>query len=106
VQVQTVFNPLTNPVINFGNGTITTNLAPIQGTTKTQVGWTAGAGFEFALAANWSAKAEYMYFDLGEDRFAVDPPFVEDVHTKGNIVRVGVNYHFNPVIAPVVSARY
>jgi opacity protein-like surface antigen len=101
VQVQTVFNPLTNPLI-FG----ITNPAPIQGTTNTQVGWTAGAGFEFALAANWSAKAEYMYFDLGDDRFAVDPPFVEDVHTKGNIVRVGVNYHFNPVIAPVVSARY
>ena len=31
----------------------------------TQVGWTAGAGLEFAFAPNWTAKAEYLYADLG-----------------------------------------
>ena len=28
-------------------------------------GWTAGAGFEYAVARNWSLKAEWLYVDLG-----------------------------------------
>src|SRR6202050_100267 len=39
------------------------NGGPFQSTT--QVGWTAGAGLEFAFAPNWTAKAEYLYADLG-----------------------------------------
>ena len=31
---------------------------------QTQFGWTAGAGVEFAISGNWSAKAEYDYIDL------------------------------------------
>jgi outer membrane immunogenic protein len=31
----------------------------------TRVGWTAGGGFEYAFAGNWSAKVEYLYVDLG-----------------------------------------
>lgn len=30
-----------------------------------RTGWTAGAGVEYALARNWSAKFEYRYTDLG-----------------------------------------
>ena len=33
--------------------------------TKTKVGWTAGAGVEWAFAGPWSAKLEYLYADLG-----------------------------------------
>lgn len=31
---------------------------------ETRVGWTAGAGLEYALGANWSVKAEYLHVDL------------------------------------------
>jgi outer membrane immunogenic protein len=31
----------------------------------TRFGWTAGAGLEWMFAPNWSAKAEYLYYDLG-----------------------------------------
>jgi opacity protein-like surface antigen len=31
----------------------------------TKVGWTVGAGIEQKLSANWSAKAEFRYVDLG-----------------------------------------
>ena len=31
----------------------------------TQLGWTAGAGGEWAITNNWSVKGEYLYFDLG-----------------------------------------
>jgi outer membrane immunogenic protein len=32
---------------------------------QTRVGWTAGAGVEWAFADNWTAKLEYLYVDLG-----------------------------------------
>ena len=34
-------------------------------TSTTRAGWTAGAGGEWMFAPNWSAKAEYLYVDLG-----------------------------------------
>ena len=32
---------------------------------NTQVGYTAGGGFEWMFLPNWSAKAEYIYYNLG-----------------------------------------
>jgi outer membrane immunogenic protein len=57
-------------------------------------GWTAGGGFEFGFASNWTAKVEYLYMDLGSSS-ASPPFFVEGDYGKNNIVRVGVNYLFN-----------
>lgn len=34
--------------------------------TKTLVGWTAGAGFEWAIADGWFSRGEYRYTDLGK----------------------------------------
>lgn len=95
---------------------------------RTLVGWTAGAGVEWMFASNWSAKLDYLYYDLGrmqmyggaavQVRNAVGP-FGQgtpqgDIATvtgqnvsarfNGNILRAGVNYHFDwsdsaPVIA-------
>jgi outer membrane immunogenic protein len=70
---------------------------------KTKVGWTAGAGAEWMFAQNWSAKLEYLYLDLGSDSAigSFAPPVPPQVqvgytwHTRENIARVGVNYHFN-----------
>ena len=60
---------------------------------ETQTGFTVGAGFEFGITRNVSAKAEYLYYNLGTDRFDVSGLPV-DVETTGNLVRVGVNYRF------------
>ena len=60
-------------------------------------GWTVGGGMEFALTDRWSAKAEYMHYDLGSDHFRVDSGLVAKAETEGNIVRIGLNLHFNPV---------
>jgi outer membrane immunogenic protein len=72
---------------------------------KTKVGWTAGAGAEWMFARNWSAKLEYLYVDLGSASAIGDltvnqvlhPPLAVGYtwHTRENIARVGVNYHFN-----------
>jgi outer membrane immunogenic protein len=78
---------------------------------STRVGWTVGAGGEYALGDGWSFKAEYLYVDLGRSTvtstnltaFAVTFPtnvFTHSADHKANIVRVGVNYKFGgPVIA-------
>ena len=67
----------------------------------TKVGWTLGGGAEFALAGNWTAKAEYLYFDLGKETLdglpvPANPPFhvQSEFKLNGHIVRVGVNYKF------------
>ena len=70
-------------------------------------GYTVGAGLEYMFAPNWSAKAEYMYYDFGASRF-VNPTqlvsfgtFRNDDHT----VKVGLNYRFN-VGGLMAPARY
>ncbi len=71
----------------------------------TRVGWTLGAGFEYAFTDRVSAKLEYLYFDLGNNGYNVTPvvatgaklPQVWNASTgaTGNIIRVGVNFKFN-----------
>jgi outer membrane immunogenic protein len=65
----------------------------------TNSGWTVGGGVETHLWGNWTAKAEYLYLDLGSisggpfiaesgDIFA----FTVNTHVHDHIVRVGINY--------------
>jgi opacity protein-like surface antigen len=59
-------------------------------------GWTAGGGVEFALTDRWSAKAEYMHYDLGSENFVIFG-VPADVDARGDTVRVGLNLHLHPV---------
>jgi outer membrane immunogenic protein len=67
----------------------------------TQVGWTIGAGVEYALNKRWSLKAEYLYVDLGPTRTnasVLTPPFAgfvegSSAHLTTNIARAGINFH-------------
>ncbi len=61
-------------------------------------GWTAGAGFEYRFADNFSLKTEYLYVDLGESNL-IDVPVgggsaTLDVATAFHVVRAGLNYRF------------
>ena len=83
---------ITNPAcVGFCGATSTTNV---------QTGWTAGGGLEYAFAPNWSAKIEYLYYDLGTvSQSILDPRtpaafIAQSVDFRGNIVRAGVNYKF------------
>jgi outer membrane immunogenic protein len=59
-------------------------------------GYTVGAGLEYMFAPNWSAKAEYQYYNFGNTTFTTGPAplvgtrFRDDEHT----VKVGINYRF------------
>jgi outer membrane immunogenic protein len=81
----------------------------------TRTGWTAGGGVEWMFAPNWSVKAEYLYYDLGQvtwssanlNQFVLS--FVNNIEFaqqttlsapqsttrfNGNIIRAGINWHF------------
>jgi outer membrane immunogenic protein len=88
-------------------GALATQAAAVS---QTRAGWTAGAGLEAKLAANWTGKIEYFYADLGSvsttSRLVTINPanggdtFNQSANLRSNIVRVGVNYHFGgPVVA-------
>jgi outer membrane immunogenic protein len=66
------------------------------GASNTSAGWTAGGGIEFALPGNWSAKAEYLYVDLGRFNCGVNCNGLptDNVSMHDNVVRAGVNYRF------------
>jgi outer membrane immunogenic protein len=80
--------------------------APVAFTTSGNArdGYTVGAGLEYMFAPNWSAKAEYQYYNFGSTTFVTGPAaivgtrFRDDEHT----VKAGLNYRFNwggPVVA-------
>ncbi|MFZ3359243.1 MAG: outer membrane protein [Xanthobacteraceae bacterium] len=63
-----------------------------------KAGWTLGGGLETALTANWTAKVEYLYVDLGSFNCGVactgGVSTVDNVSFHSNILRAGVNYKF------------
>jgi outer membrane immunogenic protein len=59
--------------------------------TRTHLGWTAGLGIEVGLTPGWSAKAEYLYVDLGDRGYAVTGT---QNAIESNLLRLGVNYRF------------
>ena len=94
-------------VLLYGTGGVA--FAPVQATlngsglgtnSTTEVGWTAGAGLEFAFAPNWTAKAEYLYVDLNNGSCtsacgSQPGPAISAKFTE-NVIRAGVNFKFNP----------
>jgi outer membrane immunogenic protein len=91
----------------------------------TRIGWTAGAGLEWMFWSNWSAKVEYLYYDLGSvtygdgvsgsvinvgRRVAGQTLFLNAAYTSaqfdGHIFRAGLNYHFNWAAPAPVLAKF
>jgi outer membrane immunogenic protein len=66
----------------------------------TEIGWTAGGGVEFAVADNWTLKAEALYFDLGDVSVTSTDPLVagesveSDLDLTGVVIRGGANLKF------------
>jgi outer membrane immunogenic protein len=78
---------------------------------ETRAGWTAGAGLEWLFTRQWSAKVEYLHYDLGSVTFANGllitgsgtfpgaggPAIVSSATStqfRGDLVRAGVNFHW------------
>ena len=80
----------------FGKVRLTTTSPLVPESSKTQIGWTVGAGLEYAFLGNWSAKLEYLYADLGsfDCSATCGGPAPNNVSFRENIVRAGLNYKF------------
>ncbi|HTV34579.1 MAG TPA: outer membrane protein [Methylocella sp.] len=97
----------TTPLVGFAAG---------PGIFETKVGWTAGGGVEWQFMPNWSLKVEYLYYDLGSlttvsPLLAGPVPVAYGVSQEkttftGNVVRAGLNYHFNWGWPAPVVAKY
>ena len=59
-----------------------------------QTGWALGAGVEFMLTNNLSAKAEYIFTSVGSDRYFDYSNSALQTAVNTSAVKVGVNYHF------------
>ncbi len=108
----------------FGAEVPNTGSSPFFGlgrASTTRVGWTAGGGAEWMFLPNWSAKVEYAYYDLGSVTYSSGPlisnltgggpiSFINTAatrtHFNGNVVRAGINYHFNWGAPAPVVAKY
>jgi outer membrane immunogenic protein len=67
----------------------------IETASNTRTGWAAGAGIEWGITPNWTARVEYLYLDLGSVT-SVFPLSNRQQTTSANmsIARIGVNYKF------------
>jgi outer membrane immunogenic protein len=68
------------------------------GASETRVGWTVGAGVEWAVWENWSVKLEYDYLDFGSRTVTFNDPLSGaaniSVSQRISEVKLGVNYRF------------
>jgi outer membrane immunogenic protein len=73
----------------FGNGANTAFM---------RTGWTAGAGLEYGITRNWSAKIEYDYLSFGPQALnfttATTPLYTSNAGLNVQEVKAGVNFRF------------
>jgi outer membrane immunogenic protein len=76
-------------------GDIQASLPGFAGGNATNAGWTIGGGIEFAIAGHWTAKAEYLYVDLGNFNCGLAcGAATQNVSFTANLLRGGINYRF------------
>ena len=75
-------------IVNIPAGTTTT--------TVTYGSWIAGAGIEYGITDNLSARVEYLYLDKGHIATGVIGPPATTITSRvqDNLVRAGLNYRF------------
>lgn len=70
--------------------------APLQSITDTRSGYTVGAGIEYGLTENFSAKLEYDFYDFGTQNYNFNLATPLSISSQVHQVLVGINYRFTP----------
>ena len=81
----------------YGRVKLSTTIPGSVSISDDRLGWTLGAGVEYAFLGNWSAKLEYLYVDLGKFDCSAScgGPTPNNVDFKESIIRAGLNYKFS-----------
>ena len=92
----------------YGTGGFAYGQVDAWGFSSTNTGWTAGGGVEWMFAPHWSAKVEYLYVNLSGSNSLNNSGynFGYNYNPGLNVVRAGVNYHFNWGAPAPVVAKY
>lgn len=103
IQSSSSINGGETPILNTSNFTGSGSIS------TTRTGYVVGGGLEKFVASKWSAKIEYLYYDLGTvnysngelNSYGVNSGILRYINTSssslrfnGNIVRLGVSFHF------------
>jgi outer membrane immunogenic protein len=116
VRANTSVTQTNNDCAQFPGNCLGPGGATFGSASSTRFGWTAGVGGEWMFAPHWSAKVEYLYYDLGSlsynsalatngaSLFGPGTFAIVNVQStakfNGSIARVGINYQFGgPIVA-------
>lgn len=82
--------------VAFANVDITGASAGVDTKNETLVGWTVGAGLEYALTNNMSLRGEYLYSDFGTTSvgFPSSGLAAQRQDVNSHLARLGVNFKF------------
>jgi outer membrane immunogenic protein len=81
------------------NDSVDTIIGSTASASTTRTGWTAGAGFEYAFAPNWTAKIEYDYLGFGFETLNLPTvPTAYSTNASLNVqeIKAGINFKFGP----------
>lgn len=67
----------------------------------TFTGWTVGGGLEYMIGPRWSLKAEYLYYDFGNNNCCFSSSGRFDDSITMHTVKVGLNFHMNSGLIPL-----
>jgi outer membrane immunogenic protein len=87
-----VFLPYVTGGLAFANATATDTDGTIYEDTQTHIGWTVGAGVEFAVADNVSLDLQYRYSDFGSKDY--DLGGANAISLTSHAITAGVNFKF------------
>ena len=74
-------------------GNVKTSVAGLGSNSDTRVGWTAGAGVEYAIDQNWIVRGEARYVDLGQKNVTIAGTRAK-AKFAGADLNLGVSYKF------------
>jgi len=60
---------------------------------KTRLGYTLGAGVDYAITDNWIGKVEYQFMDFGKKSYDLNIGSA-DLSSQSHTVRIGLSYKF------------
>jgi outer membrane immunogenic protein len=99
---------ITPTLLIYGTGGFAYGQVDAWGFSSTNTGWTGGGGVEWLFAPHWSAKVEYLYVNLSGSNSLNNSGynFGYNYNPGLNVVRAGINYHFNWDAPAPILAKY